>query len=353
MEVNRRLESFLIAEPSVTHLDHRDLAVGTLGMTVVGIQNNRVENAPQVLLNHPRHFLDRLQSAAYRPAIPSLPALLSPGPADVVPQRHGVLLDAPGSRRLQAALSKPLEGTPLLYAHVLRVGLPAILASLEQFIAFFHQCLMLLATYLVDRIPQIFGYVELIEGDLLLRPGETFEGRANISRPHIHGDAFNSRSLLLTQSVIEGDQALFLAVVGNMNDMSLFLVGDHRHIVMTLAKGRLIDPHSLIDSPVVSWLKSLADGPLHDAVDGVPTLRQLSADCADRGFLQPVDHQALEQGREARATFSPGHLDQADIMFRIIDPRNVGRQDSLVLTGIQMPPLLILNRPGFPGDSIS
>ncbi len=89
MEVNRSLESFLIAEPSTTHLDRFDLAVGALGMAVVAIQNHRVGNAPQVLLDHPRHLLDRIQSAAYHPAIPSLPALLSPGPADVVPQRHG------------------------------------------------------------------------------------------------------------------------------------------------------------------------------------------------------------------------------------------------------------------------
>jgi len=82
MKVDRRLDAFLVAVTLAANLDHLDLAVDTLGVAIVGIQNNGVEDAPEMLLDHPGHLLDGLQTAADRPAIPALPSLFRPSPTD-------------------------------------------------------------------------------------------------------------------------------------------------------------------------------------------------------------------------------------------------------------------------------
>ncbi len=341
MKIDRCLESLLVPEATAADLDHLDLAVGALGMAVVGIQNDCIEDAPQVLLDHPGDPFDGLQTAAYCPAVPAQPALLSPGPADVMPQRHGVFLDGPSARGFQGTGPQVLEGAPLLGAHVLRIGLPAVLAALEKVVAPSQQRLMLLASYLVHGVTQVLGNVKLIEGDLLLGPRDTVQGGTDKPLPHVHGDALNGLFLLICQAVIERHQALLLAILRHMDDVALFLIGYHCHVVMALAKRGLVDPHTLANGLPVPTFQPPANRPLHDAIDGVPAQAQLPADRTDRRLPEPVDHQGLEQGGETASGLSPGDLDHTDLVLRAIHPGHLGDEYCLVLAGIQVPPFFM------------
>lgn len=67
MEVNCIAEALPVSEAAGSGLESLDAAVGTFGMTVVHVQHDGIENAPEVLLDRPGHLLHRSQTVALRP----------------------------------------------------------------------------------------------------------------------------------------------------------------------------------------------------------------------------------------------------------------------------------------------
>ena len=337
MEIDGGAEPLLVAEAPASNLDHLDSAIDALCQPVVGSQNHGVENAPKVGLYRLGRLLDRVQAAAYGPGEPFLPGLLGPGSTDVVPQTHGVFLDGPGTRGFQVAVTKIREPPPLLDAHVARIGQPGVLGTRQVFSALLLKELVLPTAHLVHGFAEKLGYMELIEGDLLASPGNVLQGRIDIGRSHIHGNRLDGRFLLIAETVVVFDQVLLLAVEGDMQHVTSAMVGDDGDIVMALAERRLIDADPLGGNGLAPFHPP-ADGSLHDTVDGIPAQLELTGDGLDRGFLEPVDDQGLEQGGEPGTRLAPRNLDRQDAMFRAFNSRHIGNQKSFELAGIQMSP---------------
>lgn len=96
VEVDRVGEPLTVSKPPAANLDHPDLAVEALRRIVGEIQDNGIEDTPQMVPDRPGSLLDWLHATAHRPGQPPLPAIFGPGPADIVPERHGHPLDRPG-----------------------------------------------------------------------------------------------------------------------------------------------------------------------------------------------------------------------------------------------------------------
>ena len=92
-------------------VDALDAAIHTLRRPIAGLQQHRIQNAPQMFLDDAGHLFDRAQATAYGPGIPRLPPFLRPGAAGVVPELHAQRLDRPGPGRFQRAGSQHLERT--------------------------------------------------------------------------------------------------------------------------------------------------------------------------------------------------------------------------------------------------
>jgi len=126
MEIDCRLEPLPAADPR-----HPDPAVDALRMAVVGLEDDRVHDPPQVLHHHPRHPSDRFQPAPDGPSVPALPRLRRPRPADIVLQPRRAFPCRPRAGRLQAAVAQRPERTPLPAVHLPRTGLPGVSGSRE------------------------------------------------------------------------------------------------------------------------------------------------------------------------------------------------------------------------------
>ena len=68
MEVDRVAESDLVSESASAYFHHLDPAVDALGMAVMHIQNDGIDDAPEMVKNRRRHLLHQLQSTAQSPA---------------------------------------------------------------------------------------------------------------------------------------------------------------------------------------------------------------------------------------------------------------------------------------------
>src|ERR1700692_131119 len=55
-------------------------------------------------------------------------------------------------------------------------------------------------------------------------------------------------------------------------------------------------------------------------------------------FLEPIDDQRLEEGREARAGLAPGDPDLLDAVVGTLHPGHLREQDGGVLAGVEVPP---------------
>ena len=95
MEVDVGNEPLPVSITPALHLDHLDPAVETLGGTVADLQDNRIDDAPQMFPDHPGGFLHRFKTTTHRPTEPTLPRFQGPSATDVFPQRHRRLLDCP------------------------------------------------------------------------------------------------------------------------------------------------------------------------------------------------------------------------------------------------------------------
>src|SRR5690606_24058269 len=114
MKVNGIAESLLVSKSPRSSLHRLDPTVDAFRMTVVSLQNDGVDNAPQVILQRCRNFLHGRQPAANHPVDQSLPALQRPGAVLVMPQLCGELLHGPGAARFRTGLPQHPEGSPLL-----------------------------------------------------------------------------------------------------------------------------------------------------------------------------------------------------------------------------------------------
>ncbi len=85
MEVNGGCKSFIISESAGAYFDCFYSAVDAFGRAIADLENNCIDDSPQVVFNGFGGFLDRLQAAAHGPGKPSFPALAGPGGMYIMP----------------------------------------------------------------------------------------------------------------------------------------------------------------------------------------------------------------------------------------------------------------------------
>ena len=69
MEVDSIGKPLFVTEASAADLDHLDPAIEAFRWSIVDLQDHSIQNAPQVFLDRPGHFLDRLQAITGRPCV--------------------------------------------------------------------------------------------------------------------------------------------------------------------------------------------------------------------------------------------------------------------------------------------
>ena len=103
------------------------------------------------------------------------------------------------------------------------------------------------AAHFVDGVVQMFDDVELVEHDLVVRPGQVGAGGLHVGFPHVHGDGADAVALGRRQGGPEAVQALLLAIVGQVEHPALLQIGHDRQVPMPLGDGLLIDPNPADD----------------------------------------------------------------------------------------------------------
>ena len=93
VEVNGIGKPLFVAESSAAHLDGLDPAVDAFSRTIAHLQKDRIQDAPEVILDGLGRGLDRFEPAPCGPGQPSFPALARLGGMHVMPQFTGHLLD--------------------------------------------------------------------------------------------------------------------------------------------------------------------------------------------------------------------------------------------------------------------
>lgn len=101
---------------------------------------------------------------------------------------------------------------------------------------------------------------------------------------------------------------------------------------------RLLVDADLADPFGLPPLQSTLDGPLHNAVDLVPTQLQQSRYSLLARRFQPFDRQRLEQRRKAARRLRPRQLDRLHAMVPAFRARRLGMEDRLILAGVQVSP---------------
>jgi len=85
MKVNGIHESSFVAESACTDLDGFDPAVDPFSRAIAGLQNDGIENSPQMVPDCPGSFFHRFKPAAHSPAQPFRPISECPAPGFIVP----------------------------------------------------------------------------------------------------------------------------------------------------------------------------------------------------------------------------------------------------------------------------
>ena len=85
MEVNGGCKPLIVSESAGAYFDGFDSAVDAFGRAIADLEDNGIDDSPQMVFNSFGGFLDRLQAAAHGPGEPSFPALAGPGGMHIMP----------------------------------------------------------------------------------------------------------------------------------------------------------------------------------------------------------------------------------------------------------------------------
>ena len=190
-------------------------------------------------------------------------------------------------------------------------------------------------------------HMKSVVHDFLVRIGNVLADRVLEAVPHVDRHADDPFQLFFRQRVPESVQAGLLAVFGHIQHAAFVQVVHQRGVFVPLFERFLVHPQMRDDLRLAPRQPAL-DRAVQDPMHFVPAQSELFGHRALAGFLQPSDHQSLEQHREPRQRFRPRHAHHLHPMLRTLRPRQLGRHHRLILTGVQMPPttrlLMIVQR---------
>ena len=85
MEVNGVGEPLFVTESPAAHLAGLDPAVDAFDWSIAHLENDRIQDVPEVILDGPSGRLDRFELASHGPGQPAFPALARPGGMNIMP----------------------------------------------------------------------------------------------------------------------------------------------------------------------------------------------------------------------------------------------------------------------------
>ena len=121
MEVNCGCKALIVLESAGAYFDRFYSAVDAFGRAITDLENNRIDDSPQMVFDGFSGFLDRLQAAAHGLGEPSFPALAGPGKMHIMLQISGHLLGCPRLGSFQRTVLQRLEPSFLFPGHIFPV----------------------------------------------------------------------------------------------------------------------------------------------------------------------------------------------------------------------------------------
>jgi hypothetical protein len=255
------------------------------------------------------------------------------------PEHRSGFLDGPGSGCLEDALGEVLKALDGVGNRFKACALqPPVTRADEGLVALLEQRLVLLPVRDVDRVVEMLGDVESIEGDLVVGRVEPVARGVDVRPVHVHRHGLDAFELRLAELAVEAVETLSSAIVGDVEDSEFAVQRRHdRHVLMALLERGFVDADPSRDFEFASCQTTL-HGALEDCVDFVPAHVEHLGHGFDRRDAQPVDHQRFEQRGEARVRLGPRHGDLLDPVGRTLDSRNVGFEDRAQLARVEVPP---------------
>ena len=324
MEQDRVTEPVPVPVPARSLLEGLDLGVGRLEVGVGRLQDDGVDDPPQVRAEHIRDLHHRAKSRTRHPADEAFPTSLRPSSRFVVPQPASDFLHRPCPSNFEGRIPQRVEPSLVLRCHVLRVLKPEIACPDERPVPERPKLSGLLGPHLVHPVAEVLRDVEPVEADLELRILDVAADCVDVRRPHVHGDRLQRQDVLQRRVPEEVLEVLLLAPVEDVEHSGSLDVVHDGHVLVPLLEGGLVDADPTQRLRLTA-LQPPFDGPLHDAVDFVPTHPEHLSDRRDGCRLQPVDDERFEQGGEPRPRARPGNWDLLDAVFLAPHPGDICR----------------------------
>ena len=318
--------------------DRLDPTVDAFCRAITDLQNDGIDDAPQVILDGFGGLFDGLKPTTHGPVQPTFPALEHPGSTDLMPQVPGHFLDGPGPVGLRGTGAQRVKRPLLLRGLVGRTLQPGVLASGKHLIAFLSQLLVFLPSDLIHSFPQTLGDMKSVKTDLLRCIGKTIFARPDIGGPHIHAYTPNSMQLSGGQLLIPARKRHLIAPDPHIQHGPRNCIRNNRQIFMPLFVGNFIHTdvrgHPLNSSP---------QSPLHrtmdDPINPFPPNPQLPRHRQNARLLGPPNHIRLKGVRIPGTRISPRNQGGLNPVLGTLDPRKPRHHDGLIRTRIQVTPL--------------
>ena len=287
-------------------------------------------------LEHLCHAADRLELAADCPTVPTVEE--PPGIAGIaiLPEPTKLLLNRPCTRGLQILIFQCFKVEPAVFAQVLWVEKPKLLAAFQMLVAGLLQRLVFLTANLVDRLVQVLADMKAVVDDLRLL-GVRFR-RVDVGWPYIHRDRLHLALLLLRNGLPQRIGRFLGAAFDHFQDARGSQVREQRYVALPATKALLVDAH-MRHRLQVATRQSPLNRALHNAMHAVPIEPQQ----AGRRFhvaasQDDLDRQRLEQQGKPRVLTCPGDGRGLHAARLAVGPGHAGAEPRLELHRVQMPP---------------
>ena len=287
-------------------------------------------------LEHLRHLDDGPQAAPHAPRIPLAEEVLGTRRIHMPPEPAELLLDRPGSGRLQAVLSYGSEPASLCGREVRFVEEPELPCPLEPVIVFGLKSLVLGSPHLIDRLPQVLGDVELVVHELRVRG--LVRHRVCVGGEHVGSYGHHLLPLLDRQRLQDRLCSGLGSLRSDVQDAGGVDIGQHGDIVVPFSKALLVDA-DVANGRRVTPLEAPFDGPIHDRLGRVPGKSKEGGSGFDGAArLQDFDRKGFEEQGETAVFPGPRRHDRLHPVVRAAAPWQPGDQLCRELHCVEVPP---------------
>jgi len=302
------------------------------------------QDAIEVVADHPRHFLDRLDLRVHGAVQPPLEEAPRPAFAVVGVEVHEVVLEQ--HRPVELAV-----GADLLFEHLLvfrgptlrgfqhrKAGVAQIAPGLGIGVA------SKLPADLGDRVVEMAHDVEAVENDARLRC--LLAQHDQVRLPHVGADRLELSRSLRPQASEEAQQGLDLAVLARPHDPAAEVVDDHGEVLVVPTVADLVHPDHPQAVEVAIAVPLALDHPVDDVAHGGPGEAEVLGHGGEIAALSQPGDLLLEGAGESAAVLGPRDLFGAHAAAWAADAPDAVAQNRLQPQDVEV-------APGPPGAIVS